>query len=109
MSCANNLFDNQLPFTMQADHAKHLFQLDPNDQLVLENSPVPPTSKPASARATNLASIVPGNEKPATPLLTRTFDWLRINHRLGLFQRQGIVPVLCFNTASTPLSGYFSP
>ena len=92
----NDLFDNQLSFPMQADHAKPFFRLDQNNGLMLENSPVAPDSKPASARATSLSSIVLGDEKPASPLLTQTLGWLHIARRLGLFQQQGTVPEAVF-------------
>jgi hypothetical protein len=98
----NDLFDNQLPFPMQADHAKPFFRLGQNGSLLLENSPVPPDSKPASARATSLSSIVLGDEKPATPLLTQALGWLHIARRLGLFQQQGTVPEAVFQDRFDP-------
>ena len=98
----NDLFDNQLPFPMQADHAKPFFQLGENGSLLLENSPVPAGSKPASARDTSLSSIVLGDEKPATPLLTQALGWLHITRRLGLFQQQGTVPESVFQERFEP-------
>jgi hypothetical protein len=40
----NDLFDNQLPFPLQAHNAKPFFELA-GDRLVLKNSPVPPDQK----------------------------------------------------------------
>jgi len=38
----NDLYDNQLPFPLQADNAKPYFELSPeNSELILKNSPVP--------------------------------------------------------------------
>ena len=98
----NDLFDNQLPFPMQADHAKPFFRLGQNGSLLLENSPVPADSKPASARATSLSSIVLGDEKPASPLLTQALGWLHITRRLELFQQQGTVPEVVFQERFDP-------
>ena len=84
---ANDLFDNNRPFPLQADHAKPYFRLDTHRQLVLENTPVPLATKSAAARNTGLADVVPGAERPTPPLLTRTLGQLRIAHRLGIFQQ----------------------
>jgi len=88
---ANDLFDNNRPFPLQADHAKPYFRLDTHSQLVLENTPVPLATKSAAARNTGLAEVVLGDEKPSAPLLTRTLGQLRIARRLGIFQQPGSI------------------
>ena len=85
----NDLFDNNRPFPLQADHAKPYFRLDTDRQLLLENSPVPLATKSAAARNTGLADIVLGDKKPSPPLLTRTLGQLRLARRLGIFQQPG--------------------
>ena len=95
---ANDLFDNKRPFPLQADHAKPYFRLDTHGQLVLENTPVPFVSKSAAARNAGLAEVVLGDQKPITPLLTRTLGRLHIARHLGLFQRPGSVDERIFQT-----------
>lgn len=93
---ANDLFDNQLQYPLQADHAKPRFRLNGANELVLENTPVPRTSKPAAARSNSLTSIVLGDDKSANPALTRIFGSLHLAQRLGLFQTQANVPDTVF-------------
>lgn len=88
---ANDLFDNQRPFPMQADHGKPFFRLHAGE-LVLNNSPVPRAGKPATARKSSLSATILGDEYPEAPLLTRTLGKLDISHRLGLFQDQIQLP-----------------
>ena len=64
---ANDLFDNNRPFPLQAENAKPYFRLDTQGQLVLENTPVPLATKSAAARNTGLADVVLGDEKRVTP------------------------------------------
>ena len=85
---ANDLFDNTLRFPLQADHGKPFFSLEQGGRLVLQNSPVPTTAKPAAARSADLSSLVLGGERPATSLLERTLGQTHIARRLGLFQSQ---------------------
>ena len=94
---ANDLFDNNRPFPLQADHAKPYFRLDTNRRLVLVNTPVPLATKSAAARSTGLADVVLGDEMPSPPLLTRTLGQLRIARRLGIFQQPGSVDERCFS------------
>jgi lysophospholipase L1-like esterase len=88
---ANDLFDNNRPFPLQADHAKPYFRLDTNGRLVPMNTPVPLATKSAAARSTGLANVVLGDELPPPPLLTRTLGQLSIARRLGIFQQPGRV------------------
>ena len=95
---ANDLFDNNRPFPLQADHAKPYFRLDTHRQLVLENTPVPLATKSATARDTGLAEVVLGDEKPTAPLSTRTLGQLHIARHLGLFQQPGSIDERIFQT-----------
>jgi len=76
----NDLFDNQLPFPLQADHAKPYFELTP-DGLILKNAPVPLKIKPAALAKNNLRTAVLGDEdhanSTAARLLSR-FELLRL-------------------------------
>ena len=56
----NDLFDNQLPFPLQADNAKPFFELA-GDKLVLKNSPVPLIKKSGAQAAVDLRQVVMGN------------------------------------------------
>lgn len=85
---ANDLFDNTLPFPLQADHGKPFYSLEQGGRLLLHNRPVPTTAKPAAARSADLSSLVLGGERPATSLLERTLGQTHIARRLGLFQSQ---------------------
>jgi len=89
---ANDLFDNTLPFPLQADHGKPFFSLEEDGRLVLQNSPVPRTAKPAAARSADLSSLVLGGEKPAASLLERTLGQTHIARRLGMFQSHTRLP-----------------
>ncbi len=53
----NDLFDNELAFPLQAEHGKPFFRLSLG-KLVLENSPVPMSRKPAGEMGRDLASMV---------------------------------------------------
>ncbi len=55
----NDLFDNQLPFPLQADHAKPYFELA-KGKLVLKNVPVPNATKPPGQVAIDLRRVVLG-------------------------------------------------
>ena len=95
---ANDLFDNNRPFPLQADHAKPYYRLDTHRRLVLVNTPVPLATKSAAARNTGLADVVLGDEMPSPPLLTRTLGQLRIARRLGIFQHPGSVDERIFQS-----------
>ena len=53
----NDLFDNELPFPLQANHAKPYFELM-SDGLMLRNTPVPLTEKPKGQVGSDLTRIV---------------------------------------------------
>ncbi|HEY8240708.1 MAG TPA: SGNH/GDSL hydrolase family protein [Kiritimatiellia bacterium] len=59
----NDLFDNTLPYPLQAPHAKPQFELD-GDRLLLRNVPVPRVEKSALDEARDLASAVHGGKAP---------------------------------------------
>ncbi|MDP2646141.1 MAG: SGNH/GDSL hydrolase family protein [Desulfobacterales bacterium] len=56
----NDLFDNALPFPLQAQHAKPYFELT-SEGLVLRNTPVPRETKPASQAQKDLQHAVFGD------------------------------------------------
>lgn len=60
----NDLFDNQLPFPLQADNAKPFFELA-GDKLVLKNSPVPLIKKSDAQAAVDLGQVVMGDAPQA--------------------------------------------
>ncbi len=65
----NDLFDNQLPFPLQADHAKPFFELA-GGKLVLNNVPVPYATNPPGQAAVDLRRAVLGEvPKQRTTLL----------------------------------------
>lgn len=67
----NDLFDNQLPFPLQADHAKPYFELS-SGKLVPKNSPVPRTAKPRQQAAVDLRRVVLGETRASeNPLMRR--------------------------------------
>ena len=76
----NDLFDNLLPFPLQANHGKPYFELFEN-RLVLKNSPVPLAAKNKEQAALDLHRVVRGD---TTPLRGRL---LRILDKSELFQR----------------------
>lgn len=88
---SNDLFDNQLPFPMQADHAKPFFSLQAG-KLLVNKVPLTRTSKAAKARKKSLSEIVLGNTQLETPWLTRSLGSLTIFRRLGLLQNPVQIP-----------------
>lgn len=67
----NDLFDNQLPFPLQANRAKPYFELS-GDKLVLNNSPVPFVTKPKRQAALDINHVVMGDKLPQQgPLMRR--------------------------------------
>jgi len=85
---ANDLFDNELAFPMQAENGKPFFSLDTNQQLTKHNSPVPMQKKPAAASKNTLQYIVLGEQVNNFSFLEKTVGKLEIFRRLGLFQYQ---------------------
>ena len=67
----NDLFDNQLPFPLQANRAKPYFDLS-GDKLVLNNSPVPFETKSKRQAAVDLNRVVMGDTpQEQGPLMRR--------------------------------------
>lgn len=56
----NDLFDNRLPFPLQAENAKPYFSLDPGGRLVPHQLPVPRLRKPADGSQPSLSQVVLG-------------------------------------------------
>ena len=83
---ANDLFDNQLAFPLQAEHPKPFFQLTNDGRLRLMNSPVPRTRKPAAAKNRTLSSVVLGEQIQAGEPSFQAFAKLELFRRLGFFQ-----------------------
>ena len=75
----NDLFDNQLPFPLQADNAKPFFELAGNE-LVLKSSPVPLIKKSKAQAAVDLRQMVMGDARQSTGHLMRKLK------RMQLFQ-----------------------
>ncbi|MCP5140794.1 MAG: SGNH/GDSL hydrolase family protein [Gammaproteobacteria bacterium] len=77
---ANDLFDNRLPFPLQADNAKPYFTLTAEGVLEARNIPVPRSRKPADGSQPVLADFVLGADA------ARAVGWLdefEIARRLG--------------------------
>ena len=73
----NDLFDNQLPFPLQADNAKPFFELA-GDKLILKNSPVPLIKKSGAQAAVDLRQVVMGNAPQPGGRLMRTLKSLEL-------------------------------
>lgn len=82
---SNDLFDNQLPFPMQADHAKPFFSLQAG-QLIANKTPLTTASKAARARKSSLTDIVLGDTQLETTWLTQALGSLTIFRQLDLLQ-----------------------
>ena len=67
---ANDLFDNELPFPLQANHAKPYFELTSNG-LTLKNTPVPLINKPKAQGQKDLTKVVLGDEFPSNNAMER--------------------------------------
>ncbi len=66
----NDLFDNELPFPLQANHAKPYYELM-SDGLVLKNTPVPLGPKPIEQDKKDLTTTVLGDGFNSNGLLAR--------------------------------------
>ena len=66
----NDLFDNELPYPLQANSAKPYFELM-SDELILRNTPVPMEPKPAEKYKKDLTRVVMGDDFKANGLITR--------------------------------------
>lgn len=80
----NDLFDNELPFPLQADNAKPYFELMP-DGLTLKNVPVPLKVKPKGQNRLDLMRVVLGDDLQSKSFIGRyltkfeLFRLLRLN------------------------------
>jgi len=70
---ANDLFDNALPYPLQANRPKPFFSLSAG-QLSLENTPVPLMAKSGEAMKLDLNRIVFGKGKKPDGFIIRTMD-----------------------------------
>lgn len=87
----NDLFDNELPFPLQANHAKPYFELTSNG-LTLKNTPVPFKNKPKVQGQKDLTKIVLGDEFPSNSAMVRylgRFELFRLL-RLSLYKTPDI-------------------
>ena len=73
----NDLFDNLLPFPLQANHGKPYFKLSGN-RLVLENSPVPTAVKSKEQASRDLHHVVMGETPPLRRGLLGLLDRMKI-------------------------------
>ena len=73
----NDLFDNELPYPLQANRAKPYYELI-SDKLVLRNIPVPMEPKPTDQYKKNLTSVVLGEDFKANGLLNRITNKIEI-------------------------------
>jgi hypothetical protein len=79
----NDLLDNALPFPLQAENGKPLFELGNDQRLVLTNVPVPPTTKPAALKSLSLDEVIFGDElQPYSNSLERWAQRSQILQRL---------------------------
>ncbi len=60
----NDLFDNKLPFPLQAKNSKPYYEFT-SGELLLKNYPVPRTTKPQVQSPDELSSLVLGNFRPS--------------------------------------------
>jgi len=81
----NDLFDNELPFPLQAENAKPYYEQTP-EGLVLKNSPVPLARKPTDMHQLTLNKVVMGNSE------IRGNAILRFLNRSALFRLLGFNP-----------------
>ncbi len=73
----NDLFDNELPYPLQANRAKPYYELI-SDELVLRNIPVPMEPKPTDQYKKNLTRVVLGEDFKANGLLNRIVNKIEI-------------------------------
>lgn len=73
----NDLFDNELPFPLQASRAKPYYELMSNE-LVLRNTPVPMEPKPVEQYKTDLRRVVLGEDSNADGLIARIVNRIEL-------------------------------
>ncbi len=79
----NDLFDNTLPFPLQANYAKPYFELA-SGRLIPRNQPVPLKRKPQEQQRRDLATFVWGGKAPPAP------PWKRYLARFELLKALGL-------------------
>ena len=80
---ANDLFDNELPFPLQAKHAKPYFELISN-KLILKNTPVPLKEKPNDQANKDLSSMIFGNNYRVNGFITKQLERFELFRLLKL-------------------------
>ncbi len=73
----NDLFDNELPFPLQASRAKPYYELMSN-KLVLRNTPVPLEPKPVEQYKTDLRRVVLGEDSQTDGLIVRIVNRIEL-------------------------------
>jgi hypothetical protein len=73
----NDLFDNELPFPLQANRAKPYYELMSNE-LVLRNTPVPTYPKPQEQYKKDLTRVVLGDDVKADGLIARIVNRIEL-------------------------------
>ncbi len=66
----NDLFDNELPYPLQANRAKPYYELM-SDELILRNTPVPMEPKPSEQYKNDLTTAVLGDSSRSNGLIDR--------------------------------------
>jgi lysophospholipase L1-like esterase len=79
----NDLFDNELPYPLQANRAKPYYELMSNE-LKLRNTPVPRMPKPEEQFKHDLTRVVLGEDLKANGFIDRAVDRIEL---LRLFKR----------------------
>ncbi len=84
----NDLFDNELPFPLQAGHGKPYYELVSNG-LVLRNTPVPLEPKPVEQYKTDLRRVVLGDDSKADDFISRVVNRIELLRLLKLNLHKG--------------------
>ncbi len=82
MYLANDLFDNEAPFPLQANRGKPYFELADNG-LALKNTPVPLSVKSGERSRGDLRTVVFGTDLPGENILTRTLSRFELYNLLN--------------------------
>ena len=92
----NDIFDNMRAYPLQAAYGKPYFELRQAEpeagRLVLKNTPVPRTSKPAAAQKDSIAKIVLGDSVGSSGF-AGWLSRLELSKRLGIFQQAGVTKI----------------
>lgn len=103
----NDLFDNELGFPLQGEHAKPYFRLV-DGRLVPGNSPVPRQRKSAAARDTSLSAVVMGNTGREQATFFDRIAELELSRRMGLSRPIPRIPEEDFRTRFDPALRLFT-